>query len=278
MAGFSTLVFALSVCVLLGNDSAEPLEQAEKAYQAGQFEKARELAEKAVEADPKQVNARMLLGLACSRLRDQKAALEAFNQVLKMEPNNLLALDRRGDTYLKLGEFDKAVADFDRVLEIRPQLKPEHWRRGIALYYTGDHKEGAKQFETHKEANPEDVENAAWHYLCNANVIGREKARAELIDVTKDTRVPMAEIQKLFAGKMEPGQVIKAAERLPMDSDAGKEARFYAHLYVGLWYEAEGKGAEAKKHLTEAVEKYEISHYMWDVGKAHLQWLAKKAE
>jgi lipoprotein NlpI len=129
---------------------------------------------------------------------------------------------------------------------------------------------GVKQFETHKAVNPQDVENAAWHYLCNAKVVGREKARAELIDVTRDPRVPMAEVQKLFAGKLKPEDVLAAAEKIDAKSDAGTEARFYAHLYVALWHEAEGEAKKARDHLTAAVEKFKIGHYMWDVGNAHL--------
>ena len=198
---------------------------------------------------------------------DPVADLEAK---VKLDPKSATAHDRLGDAYLKLGRFADAVAEFDKVLELRPEYAPEHWRRGIALYYVGRYKDGAAQFETHKTANPEDVENAAWHYLCNAKVVGREKARKELIAVTRDRRVPMAEIQKLFAGSLTPADVLAAADTVKAGTDAGTEARFYANLYVGLWYEAEGNAAKAKEHLTTAAEKYKIGHYMWDVAAAHV--------
>ena len=70
--------------------------------------------------------------------------------------------------YLKSGKFKEAIADFDKFLELRPKLAPDHWRRGIALYYAGKFDEGRKQFDLHRTVNPEDVENSAWHYLCNA--------------------------------------------------------------------------------------------------------------
>mgnify|MGYP000446850332 CR=1 FL=1 len=40
--------------------------------------------------------------------------------------------------------------------------------------------EGRKLFELHRSVNPQDVENAAWHFLCAARVDGLEKARAQL--------------------------------------------------------------------------------------------------
>jgi lipoprotein NlpI len=216
-------------------------------------------------------------GLAHLESRENRKAADEFTAALKADPTLTAARDRRGDAYLKLGKFADAVADFDAVLAAEPRLAPEHWRRGIALYYAGRYADGAKQFELHRTANPEDVENAAWHYLCNSRVVGREKARGELIAVTRDRRVPMAEIQKLFAGKLKPADVLAAAGKVDAETEAGAEARFYAHLYVGLWYEAEGDAAKAKEHVRTAAEKYKISHYMWDVANAHVgTWDAKK--
>ena len=245
------------------------------AFQKADYPAARKHAEAAVREKPDREEARLLLGMTCLQLRDHTAAVEALTAVVKANPKSVTALDRRGDAYLKLGRFKEAVADFDRVLELKPDLAPEHWRRGIALYYAGRHADGVKQFETHKTANPQDVENAAWHYLCNVKVVGAEKARADLIDVTRDRRVPMAEIQKLFAGKLQPADVMAAAEKLPAGSDAGTEARFYAHLYIALWYEAAGDAKKVVEHLTPAVERYKIGHYMWDVASAHLRSLGK---
>jgi lipoprotein NlpI len=225
----------------------------------------------------------VLLAVACAAAADPFArgvqaladrknaeAVTEFTAALAADPKLARAHDRRGDAYLKLGKFADAVADFDAFLKAEPAFAPEHWRRGIALYYAGRHADGVKQFDTHKTVNPEDVENAAWHYLCNAKVVGKEKARAALITVTRDRRVPMAEVQKLYAGKLQPKDVLAAADAVDAKTEDGTEARFYANLYVGLWYEAEGDAAKAKSHLTTAAEKYKIGHYMWDVANAHV--------
>lgn len=258
--------------------AADPLADAEAAFKQRDFTTARDLARKAVAADAQNPDALYLLGQACLRLRDNAGAEDAFTKLIAVAPKLWFAHDGRGDARLKLGKFAESVADFDKALELNPKFAPEHWRRGIALYYAEKYAEGAKQFETHKTANPQDVENAAWHYLCNSHVVGRKKAQSELIDVTQDRRVPMAEIQKLFAGKLQPADVLARAEKVPADSDAGKEARFYAHLYVGLWYEAEGDSRKAREHLTTAVDEYKISHYMWDVGHAHVELRNKQSK
>jgi lipoprotein NlpI len=215
-------------------------------------------------------------GLAHLDKRENEKAVAAFNEAIKAQPGRAELYDRRGDAYLKLSQFKEAVSDFDAFLKAQPKFAPEHWRRGIALYYLGRYEDGVRQFETHKTVNPEDVENAAWHYLCNVHVVGKDKAKAALIEVTRDRRVPMAEIQKLFAGSLKPEDVLAAAEKTDESTPCGTEARFYANLYVGLWYESEKDVMKRDTHLAAAVEKYKIGHYMWDVGNAHVNRLKSK--
>jgi len=267
------VAFGLALGFPLATFAEDDYDKAKAAYRKDDFKAARTFAEAAVKADPKREDAHSLIGMANLMLKDNDAAVAAFTKVIELNPKSIVSYDRRGDARLKAGDFKGSVADFDKVLELRPEIAPEHWRRGIALYYAGKYAEGAKQFETHKKANPEDVENAAWHYLCNAKVVGKEKARKELIDVTKDSRVPMKEIQKLFAGTVKPADVMAAAEALKADSQEGIEARFYAHLYLALWYESEGDAKKVLEHLVPAVERFEIGHYMWAVGNVHLKAL-----
>ena len=95
--------------------------------------------------------------------------------------------------------------------------------------------------------NPEDVENSAWHYLCNARANTPKKAREDLIPVTKDTRVPMKEVLELFAGKLKPQDVIDAAEKAKLKGERLKSARFYAHLYVGAVLRDRGRREEGAR-------------------------------
>lgn len=215
------------------------------------------------------------VGAALLSLREPAKAAEVFTKSLELVEKPEVQ-DRRGDAHLWAGKFSEAVADYDVFLKAFPKYDEQHWRRGIALYYAGKHADGVKQFETHKKYNPQDVENAAWHYLCNVKVVGKEKAQAELIDVTRDPRVPMAEIQKLYAGKLKPEDVLAAADKV---KGADKtSAQFYAHLYVALWYDAEGDEKKVREHLAVAVEKNEVPDYMWDVGNAHLRMLKAKTK
>jgi lipoprotein NlpI len=208
-------------------------------------------------------------GEAALTERKNEEAEAAFTAGLAVDPDQALAWDRRGDARLKLGKFDEAVADYDAYLKLKPDAAPHHWRRGIALYYAGRYADGARQFESHQAVNPEDVENAAWHFLCVARDKGVDEARKGLITVSRDNRVPMAQVQKLFAGTGTADDVFAMAATVGENSGAGKEARFFAYLYVGLYCEATGNATKAKEYIRTAAEKYPNGQYMWDVAAAH---------
>jgi lipoprotein NlpI len=87
---------------------------------------------------------------------------------------------------------------------------PQLWQRGIALYYAGRYDDCRKQFEAHRTVNPDDVENAAWHYLCVARAESPARAKAALLPVGPDARVPMKQVYELFKGAMTPEQVMTA--------------------------------------------------------------------
>lgn len=163
------------------------------------------------------------------------------------------------------GRIQDAVAEFDKVAKLAPGHAPQLWQRGIALYYAGRFKDCRAQFELHRTVNPNDVENAAWHFLCVARAESPAKAKDALLPVGPDPRVPMGQIYRMFRGEVSPAQVVSAA-----GSDS--EAQFYAHLYIGLYYEASGRHALAMEHIRIASDaRYAFGGYMHGVARVHVR-------
>ncbi len=183
-------------------------------------------------------------------------------------------LQSRGEARFRQARIKESIADFDRQIALQPDRAAEHWQRGIAYYYAGEFEKGARQFELHRTVNPQDVENAAWHFLC---LVGMpqgsvEGARKKLIPVTRDVRTPMPQIQKLFAGETTPDEVLRAGEK------AGGTAGFYADLYVGLYYESLGREVESLRLVTRAAENpVGKQSYMGDVARVHVKLRKKTA-
>jgi lipoprotein NlpI len=176
-------------------------------------------------------------------------------------------LQSRGVEHFRQARIAESIADFNRQIELQPDEEPGHWQRGIAYYYLGEYEQGVRQFERHRTVNPQDVENAAWHFLCVMRAPGgsMDKARKALIPVTRDSRVPMAEIYQLFAGNMTPEEVLRVGD------EKGGAAKFYADLYVGLFYEALGRKDESLRLIAQAADNPAASkNYMGDVARLHL--------
>ncbi len=148
---------------------------------------------------------------------------------------------------------------------LAPRSAPQLWQRGIALYYAARYRDCRQQFEEHRLVNANDVENSAWHFLCVARGESVRIAREDLLPVGPDPRVPMRQIYDMLRDSLSPDGVIAAAKTDP-------EALFFAHLYVGLYYEALGNNARALEHITEAAaERFAaVGGYMHAVARVHL--------
>ncbi len=163
----------------------------------------------------------------------------------------------------------ESVEAFDHLIKLQPEAKPGLWQRGLALYHADRFKEGREQFEVHQTVNPNDVENAAWHFICVAKGEGVEEARKHLIPIKGDSRVPMKEVHDLFAGKGSAEAVMKAAEA--GDDSARRDHLCYAHLYLGLYFEAIGEIAKAKEHMLKAAIDHKMDHYMGKSAQVHVK-------
>jgi lipoprotein NlpI len=162
------------------------------------------------------------------------------------------------------GDVQQAAVGFDRVVELSPADAPYLWQRGITLYYVGRFDDCRTQFESHRAVNPNDVENAVWHFLCVARAESPASAREVLLPVGPDARSPMAEIYQMFSGALAPGAVLNAAGEEP-------RAQFYARLYVGLYAEALGDTATAREQIVAAAaDRFSgPGNYMHRVARVH---------
>jgi lipoprotein NlpI len=174
-------------------------------------------------------------------------------------------LDRAVQDF-RAGRIEQSLAGFDRVATMSPADAPSLWQRGIAQYYAARFRECRDMFISHRTVNPDDVENAAWHFLCVARAESPEAARKQILPVGPDARLPMREVYQMFQGKMTQAQVMKAAGNDP-------SAQFFARLYIGLYLEATGNRDAGRAQIEIAAEdRYaRVGGYMHDVARVHLR-------
>jgi tetratricopeptide (TPR) repeat protein len=189
--------------------------------------------------------------------------IQHLTSSLAGDPQNTQLYIQRGMASFRLGDIAASIADFDRAEHLNPALTPHLWQRGIAYYYAERYEDGAKQFETDLAVDGHDVEETVWRYLCQAQVLGARAARDALFPVWNDPRPVMSWVYQLFAGACAAEWVVTQGR------DAGRRARFYSYLYVGLYFEAERDREHACHYITQAAEMQVVEDYMGWVAIVH---------
>lgn len=209
---------------------------------------------------------------------DSGRAVELLTEAIQRDPELMNVYYLRGREHFRLGKVDESVADFDKFVKLRPGVELRQWERGISYYYAGQYENGAKQFELYQTYHDNDVENSVWRYLCAARVDGVAKARANMLPIKNDTRVPMMQIYGLFRGRLMTDDVLIAAKAGDPEPRVLNTRLFYAHVYIGLYHEANGDQRLARQHILKAADDHKIGHYMWDVAKVHADRFRATAE
>ena len=153
------------------------LNEAHAAYKKGNERRALSLANQAIELDPQHATSYLLRGTIYERDGKHSLALADYDEAIKLRPEQAHAYNRRGGVRFKLDRIADSIEDFDKAIELDPSQEPQHWQRGIAYYYAGLYEKGRRQFESHQTVNPNDVENAVWHFLCVARLSGARHAQ-----------------------------------------------------------------------------------------------------
>lgn len=256
-----------------GDEPADDAQARAAAARAARLDEALRTATAAIERDAKDARAYRSRASTYQALGRLDAALADLDRAVALLPDDPALLEERGSARFIAGQVEQAVADFDREVGLDPRRAPGHWKRGIAYYYVGRFDDGRRQFELHQTVNPNDVENAAWCYLCTARTRGAAAARASLLPIKQDERVPMMQLYELLANRGSVEGVWEAIRAGRPSEQEAKLREFYAHLYLGLYYEAAGNAELARQHIATAAHDYQNDHYMWHVARVHAERL-----
>ncbi len=267
------LLTALLLRAAEPSPSDQAREKAAAALKSGNLTNAITLISDAIRSNPKDARLWNFRAQIRSLMGDSSGAVTDLTEGIRVNPTSGFLHQDRAVERFKMGQLTEALEDFDRANELNPEVVPYNWQRGIALYYGRRYADGRKQFELHQTVNSNDVENAVWHFLCVARAEGTNAAHKVFLPITSDDRVPMAEIHDLFGGEAPESEVLEAAELVTTSAEEQRRARFYAHLYLGLYDDVHGRSDEAREHLKQAVNLAAPRDFMGVVARFHLNRL-----
>src|SRR5260221_7758697 len=121
-------------------------ERAIAAYRQGHFDEAETLCRKILKVDREHSAALRMLGVVGLRKRQPGAALEAFDRLLKLQPDSADVLNNRSMALSDLGRNEEALASLDRALALNPSYREALNNRAGLLYALRRFREAADTY------------------------------------------------------------------------------------------------------------------------------------
>ena len=110
-------------------------------------------------------------GHVYSNKGDFDRAIADFTKALELNPNDMEAYNHRGHVYSNKGDFDRAIADFTKALELNPDYASAYLYRGFAYYKEGDLDLAIADSNKTLELKPIDTVRARAHLLRGATYL-----------------------------------------------------------------------------------------------------------
>lgn len=205
----------------------------------------------ALDADPRNVDRIIALGVAQSGIRQFREAIETFTRGLAIAPDHAMLYRWRGHRYLSVREIDRALADLTRGFALDSLNYGILYHLGIVRFVRGEFGAAADAFRRAQPLAPEAGELAGstdwlWMSLSRA---GRHAEAKAMLDRRPDSlKVANAYAQRLrlYRGEIGPDEVITAADTADVQ---GATLAFG----VGNWLLVRGDTARARTWFERSI-------------------------
>ncbi len=227
------------------------------------------------ESNPDDADNIIWLGRRIAYTGDYRGAIEVFSEGIGKHPDDARMYRHRGHRYLSIREFDRAVADFNRAMELiegtEDEVEPDGapnpagipvstlhtniwYHLGLAHYLKGELEDAIRIYEIARPNIPNDDMRVAfthWHYM-SLRLLDRDaEARDVLEPIREDMNViesmPYHQLCLMYKGESESGTVLGSNI-----TAAGGDSAMYG---IANWHYYNGRPDEAKAGFEEMIEK-----------------------
>lgn len=208
-------------------------------------------AQAASDADPRNVDKLIALGIAQSGPRQMREAIATFTRAIAIDPKNAILYRWRGHRHLSVREFDAAAADFAKGLALDSTVYGIWYHLGVMRFVKGDFNGAAAAFARAQPRAPDAGELAGstdWLWMSLARA-GRKAEGDAMLARRLDslaTTVAYHTRLRLYRGEIPPDSVFTPADT----SDVQVATLSYG---LGNWYLVRGDTANARKYFEKSV-------------------------
>lgn len=103
--------------------------------------------ERAADLDPGNTDTLLKLGVARSAAQDGRGAIEAYRELLRLDPDHPPALNNTANVYFRQGDHEQAAIYYARAVEARPDYIVALYHYGWVLRQLNRPDEAERQFE-----------------------------------------------------------------------------------------------------------------------------------
>jgi tetratricopeptide (TPR) repeat protein len=93
-------------------------------------------------------------GMAYNLKGDYDWAIADLDKAIELDPKNAIAYDARGSAYGYNGDYDRAIFDLDKAIELNPNFANTYRNRGNAYEHKGDHDRAIADYRKALELDP----------------------------------------------------------------------------------------------------------------------------
>jgi tetratricopeptide (TPR) repeat protein len=123
------------------------------------------------------------------------AAIDDFNEAIRLVPDNANVFNNRGVAHRNMGDLDRAVADYDQAIRIKPDYVAAFYNRGLALTDKREYAKAISDFTAVLRVDPKNptvLYRRGTTFLNSGNIeagnADRAEAKAIKPDIAEDIR------------------------------------------------------------------------------------------
>ena len=126
-------------------------------YKIRQYSDAVDSFNKVLQIEPNNTTAQFLKGSSLYEVGNYNNALEPLKQLIQLDPNNSKALYYNGLSLYNLERYNEAIIQFNRVLALEPQNTNALLYKGLSLYNLEKYNEAAAYYDRVLEIDPNNI-------------------------------------------------------------------------------------------------------------------------
>ena len=132
----------------------ETFKLAAKNHQENKTDIAQELYNQVLKVDPNHLGALNNLGVLFKKLNQIQKAKDCYEKVIQIDPNNIDTHYNLGNALKELKDFQKAKDCYEKVIKINPSHENAHYNLGVVFKELGDLRKALSYYEKVIKINP----------------------------------------------------------------------------------------------------------------------------